>query len=141
MTATKIPVPKGLIVSKSYKTMAEKKLIMEKKKAKKKAAKGRAARVKGHSFEREIAIKFREIGYEKACRLLEYQEGKGIDLANTGIYDVQCKRSKKYVSLAAINEIPFADGRVPVLVAKADFGEILAAIPFKYFLELIKPKI
>lgn len=136
----KIPVPKGLIVPNSYKKIDKKKLDGQRKKAKKKAAQGRAARRKGHGFEREVAIKFREIGYDKACRLLEYQEGKGIDLANTGIYDVQCKRSKKYVSLAAINEIPFAEGRVPVLVAKADYGEVLAAIPFSYFLELIKSK-
>jgi hypothetical protein len=137
LSEVKIPVPAGLIVQKSYKTRQQKAKEKEKAKAKKLAAQGRRSRAKGHGFEREIAIQFRKNGYPRACRQLEYQEGKGIDLANTGLFDVQCKRTKKYTSFSAINEIPREEGRVPLLIAKEDYGEVLVAMPLDYFFELI----
>lgn len=133
----KIPVPPGMIVKTSYKTRAEKAKLKEKVKAKKKAAAGRTARRKGHSFEREVAILFRQNGYPKAHRQLEYQEGLGVDITEVGIYDPQCKRTRKYTSLSAIKEVPRKEGRVPLLIAKEDFGEILVAMPISHFFELL----
>lgn len=143
----KIPVPKGLVFNTTSKKIKIKEKKAKKRKKKKLSAqrrkiknKGKWARTKGHGFEREVAIMFRDAGYPKACRQLEYQEGKGVDLANTGIYQVQCKRTKKYVPMNAIKEIPFAEGMVPVLVAKADHDETLVALPIAHFIELIKVK-
>lgn len=129
-----------MIVKTSYRTRADKAKLKEKAKAKRKAAAGRTARRKGHSFEREIAIMFRENGYPKAHRQLEYQEGLGVDIAGVDIYDPQCKRTKKYTSLSAIKEVPRKEGRVPLLIAKEDHGEILVAMPIKHFFELLKQK-
>lgn len=137
----KVPVPKGLIVNAKVKTpkqLEKEAKRLEKANKQKVRKKGRWSRDKGHGFEREIAIMFREIGYPKACRQLEYQEGKGVDLANTGIYDIQCKRGRKYASLSAIKEVPFAEGRVPLLITRGDYEETLVAMPLKHFLGLIK---
>lgn len=132
----KIPVPAGLCLPKEVKPVGRKKVVKKKKSAA--AIRGRAARRKGHQFEREIAIMFRTLGYPKACRNLEYQEGKGIDIANTGIYDIQCKRGKTYTSIAAIEEVPRKEGRVPLLIAKADRGYTVVCMPIKHFVDLTK---
>lgn len=112
----------------------------KKKKAKKKTGGGRMARRKGHSFEREIAIKFRKI-FPEARRHLEYQDSEalGRDLANVGDYLVQCKRGRRYASFTAIEEIQICpiDGGVPILVTKGDDKPILAALPLEHLLKLI----
>jgi hypothetical protein len=97
---------------------------------------GKASRVKGHGMEREAAIALREI-FPNAQRLLEYQEGFGIDLQNTGRYDIQCKAYKKYVSMNTYHEIPKKPGRVPVLVAKGDRQPWLVTLSFSDFKELL----
>ena len=99
---------------------------------------GKLSRRKGHNFERFVAKLFREHGYDKAMRNMEYQEGQGIDLNNTGIYDVQLKCGKKHASISKIKEVPLMDGRVPVLVTKADNEETYAVLPFSDFLRLIQ---
>jgi Holliday junction resolvase len=89
-------------------------------------------RTKGHDFEREIAKDFREIGYPEAKRNLEYNEGDtGIDLVGTGVFDVQCKRRKSYVSINTIFEIK-GEG-IPLLITKANGREAMAVIPWKFF--------
>jgi hypothetical protein len=136
----KIPVPSGLILTRE-KVVEPKPIKRRRRKTaqeKAKTRRGRAARAKGHGFEREVAIKFRVNGYPDACRNLEYQFGTGIDIANTGIYDIQCKRKKKNVPMSAIKEVPRKEGRVPVLIAKTDFCETLVTLPLDHFMELIK---
>lgn len=101
---------------------------------------GRGCRAKGHSFERWTAIEFQKV-FPEAKRHLEYQasEAQGIDIDNTGIYKVQCKRGKKYSNPSAIEEIIICpiEGGIPVLVTKGDNKEPLACIPFSHFLELL----
>lgn len=84
-------------------------------------------RKKGHDFEREIAAEFREMGYEQAKRNLEYNEGEtGIDLVNTGMFDVQCKRRKNYCSVNTIKEIK--GYKMPLLITKANGDEAMAIL-------------
>jgi hypothetical protein len=103
---------------------------------------GRSARRKGLGFEREIAEILREF-YPDARRQLEYHQADcaGTDLMNTGHYRIQCKRKKTYVSLRAIEEVVCDEdiaGEVPVLIAKADRGRTLVALPFEEFLRLLR---
>jgi hypothetical protein len=101
---------------------------------------GKLSRVKGHSFEREIAAALRLV-FPSARRHLEYQasEARGFDIANTGHYRIQCKRGRRYASLSAIKEVD-ADpvlGEVPVLVTRGDNEPALVALPLDEFLRLL----
>lgn len=101
---------------------------------------GRMSRTKGHSFERLIAKTLRVV-FPEAARQLEYQENqcRGIDLANTGRYKIQCKRGRKYASFSAIKEIQHDEmmGEIPVLITQGDREIIMVALPFDEFLRLI----
>ena len=79
-------------------------------------------RAKGHTFERYIGACMRLIGYSKAHRQLEFQinNAKGIDLAETGHYKIQCKKTKKYVPMNTINEVKYEPGETPILIAAGD---------------------
>ena len=67
---------------------------------------GKLSRTKGHSYEREVAIVFREV-FPNAKRKLEYQldECTGVDLENVGPFLIQCKRLKKYAPISKIKEV------------------------------------
>lgn len=112
---------------------------MTEKKKKRKKSKS-FSRTKGHSFERDIAARFRTV-FPNAIRELEYQKSKavGVDLANTGPYLVQCKRFKKYAPISCIEEIRARDvNEIPVLVTKANNQPTLAVIPFEHFIKLLE---
>ena len=51
---------------------------------------GNSARRKGHDFEREVVNRLLHI-FPDAKRNLEYQEGEGKDIVNTGHFRIQCK--------------------------------------------------
>lgn len=98
------------------------------------------ARTKGHSFERLIARYFQFCGYPKAQRQLEYQidQAQGIDLANTGHFKIQCKKTKKYVSINTIQEVKLKEpDDCPVLIAQGDRQEPMAVLPLDHFLTLV----
>lgn len=99
------------------------------------------ARKKGHDFERWTANEFKKV-FPDAARQMEYQieDAKGIDVKNTGDYLVQCKRGRKYGSIAKIHEVQVCpmQGGVPVLVTRGDETEAMAVLPFKEFLRLLK---
>ena len=105
------------------------------------SANGRRSRRKGHNFEREVAIRFREVGFSDARRHLEYQdeEANGVDLINTGCYRVQCKKLRKYAPITAIEEVTADEflGEVPVLVTAGDNQRPVAVLPLEEFLRLI----
>jgi hypothetical protein len=137
--SVKIPVPGGLVMPKSIRVKPDCKSGNRRKAGEKsKSDIGRSSRRKGHAFERQVARELRGVGYAQACRNLEYQQGQGIDIANVGIYDIQCKRKKTSIPMSDINEVPRSVGRVPVLVAKSDNCDVMAVMPFKHFLQLIK---
>ncbi len=99
-------------------------------------------RVKGHSFEREIANVLKEF-YPDARRQLEYHSSDcaGVDIMHTGHYKIQCKRTKTYCSLKKIEEVICDEdflGEVPVLITKADRGRTLVSLPLEEFLRLLR---
>lgn len=101
-------------------------------------AMGLRARRKGHSYEREIANRLKPF-FPDACRQLEYQEGLGVDLANTGRYKIQLKRYKDYAPISKINEAVGACKNhtdVPILITKGDRKEDMVVMPLGHFLEL-----
>lgn len=96
---------------------------------------GSHSRNKGHGFERDIANRLKNL-FPEACRQLEYQEGLGVDLANTGVMRIQCKAYKKYAPLAKIEEA--GDSGIPALITKGDRKPILIALRLDDFLAIIE---
>lgn len=97
------------------------------------------SRRKGHSFERDIAKKLKQV-FPKARRRLEYQAdmaADGVDIDNTGVYAFQLKRLKNYAPINCIKEIQRKDC-VNVLVTKADQEREVAVIYLDDFLKLIE---
>lgn len=97
---------------------------------------GKMSRTKGHGYERQVAQFFRVI-FPGACRQLEYQEGLGVDLMNTGNLRVQCKRGKDYAPINKLDEARGPTG-IPVLVTQADRKESLVALRLVDFLEILR---
>lgn len=102
----------------------------------------RSRRKRGHGFEREVAIMFRDV-FPGARRHLEYHpaDATGIDLINTGRYRIQCKRNHHYASLRAIEEVQCDEimlGHTPVLVTQGDGLRVLCALPIEELIRLIR---
>lgn len=101
---------------------------------------GKSARTKGHSFERKIAQEFRELGWPRTCRQLEYQKNHalGCDLENTEPFNVQCKAHKDYAPISSILEVKDAKGRYPLLLTKGDHKRPVAVMYWDNFKEILK---
>lgn len=104
-------------------------------------SRGRTARRKGITFERDVAQLLRST-FPGVRRQLEFQvqDAKGVDLQGCDPFKIQCKRTKKYVPLSTINEVQCdrAFGDVPVLIAAGDDQEPLACLPLPDFLRLVE---
>lgn len=101
---------------------------------------GKMSRTKGHGFERWLAKRWRDLKlYLDAKRKLEYQASDidGCDLQNTGIFNVQCKRYKKYVNPSKIEEITKEEG-IKILVTKADKKAPIVCLYLEDFETLVK---
>lgn len=103
---------------------------------------GKLSRTKGHGFEREVASRLRVV-FPEARRQLEYhaRDARGIDIQATGRFRFQCKRGRKYSSIAAIEEVQCdrAIGlEVPVLVTAGDRTEPVAVLYFEDFLRMLE---
>lgn len=96
-------------------------------------------RQKGHSFERFVARLMQYVGYTKAHRQLEFQinNALGIDIAETGRFKIQCKKTKKYVPLNTINEVKAKANDIPVLIAAGDGEPPLVVMHLADWLELV----
>jgi hypothetical protein len=93
------------------------------------------ARRKGHGFEREVAIMLRPY-YPDAKRQLEYQEGLGYDLQNTGDLSIQCKVGKSFKIEKALKEA-VRPKKIAVAITKQDREDIVVSMywkDFEYFL-------
>ncbi len=102
----------------------------------------KSQRVKGHAFERYVAIAMRKI-FPQARRHLEFQKeeaAEGVDLVHTGRYKIQCKRLRKYASITAIFQVKLCpiEGGCPVLITQGDRLEAMVVLPFSEFLALVK---
>ena len=90
---------------------------------------GRMQRNKGAAFERLCAQDFRDLGFEKARRHLEYNAEDaedGCDLQGTGKVRVQCKCKKSYASVNTIDEIKKPG--IKLLLTKADRKPVMAVM-------------
>ena len=92
---------------------------------------GKTARRKGHNFEREVAKLLRQY-YPNAKRQLEYQEGVGFDIAETGDLSVQCKVGKSFKIEKALKEAERPD-KIPMAITKRDREEIVVSLYWKDF--------
>jgi len=101
---------------------------------------GKSSRTKGHGFERKMAGEFRDIGFHDAKRHLEYQgeEANGIDLDGTGIFKVQLKKHKAYVSINTIHEVQCGEGDIPLLITAGDRLEPMVALRWSDFKRIIE---
>lgn len=101
---------------------------------------GKMSRTKGHSFERAVAAALRVV-FPGARRQLEYHENDclGIDIAETGLFKIQCKAWAKYAPIACIFEIRCDRqlGDIPVLITKGNKLEPMAVLPLDDFIRLI----
>lgn len=99
---------------------------------------GRAQRIKGHSWEREVAIRIREID-PKAKRLLEYQEGMGIDIDTSLPISIQCKAMARPNFIKAFQEAKNGkkEGSEPVGVFKVDHKGKFMLLDFDFGIKLL----
>lgn len=103
------------------------------------------ARTKGHSFEREIAKEFRELGFKEAMTTRAARGGDwsftddGIDLVGTKPFAVQCKRLASYASVNTIEEIVRYEheNEIPLLITKANNKPTMAVIAWEDLKALI----
>jgi hypothetical protein len=97
-------------------------------------------RRKGHSYERNMAKEWRDIGWPQAERQLEYQisEALGVDLKNTGPFLVQTKCKRQYVPMNTIEEVQQKKGMYPLLISKADHQKPIACMYWEDLKELLQ---
>jgi hypothetical protein len=96
---------------------------------------GKRSRQKGHNFEREIALFFRKY-YPDAKRNLEYQEGMGVDIANTGDFSIQCKVGSSFSIQSALKEA-VKDGKHPLAITKRDREKVIVSMYLDDFEKLL----
>lgn len=79
------------------------------------------SRRKGHNFEREVAVLFREHGFA-ARRGLQYRDGSECPDVITDLYWVECKRGRKPNIRAAVEQATIANNgqKTPVIIVKDD---------------------
>jgi hypothetical protein len=95
---------------------------------------------KGKQFERDVANALGHI-FPDAQRMLEYQASNvvGVDLENTGEFDIQCKRNAGYAPVGKITEIQVrSPERTPVLVTKGNHVPAMVILPFDRFIRLLE---
>jgi hypothetical protein len=97
---------------------------------------GKTSRTKGHSFEREIARALKDV-FPEAKRNLEYQEGEGVDIANTGEFSIQCKVGKSFRIEPALKEA-VKPNKIALAVTKKDRSDIIVSMYFDDFKKLLK---
>lgn len=97
---------------------------------------GKTSRTKGHNFEREIVKAIKDL-FPEAKRNLEYQEGQGVDIANTGEFSIQCKVGKSFRIEPALQEAYRAD-KIPLAITKKDRSDIIVSMYFEDFRKLLE---
>lgn len=92
---------------------------------------GKTARRKGHNFERDVANLLKPY-FPDAKRQLEYQEGLGYDIANTGELSIQCKVGKSFKIEKALKEAA-REKHIPIAITKKDREDIVVSMYWKDF--------
>ena len=98
---------------------------------------GKAERLKGHNFEREIARALRPY-FPEARRGLQYRDGADAPDVEGTPYHFEAKVGKRPNIFAAYKQAKEAtDGRPVVVVTKKDYHEVLVTVNLQTFLELV----
>ncbi|HSG30967.1 MAG TPA: hypothetical protein VLB82_05420 [Thermodesulfobacteriota bacterium] len=98
---------------------------------------GKKSRIKGKGYELEVAKDLALI-FPHASRLLEYQEGFGYDLQNTGNFNIQCRRYKKYVPISHLKDVPRTNDRIPVLATRGDNEKSVVCLYLEDFIRILE---
>jgi signal recognition particle GTPase len=105
------------------------------------ATKGKSARVKGHSFERDMVKFFRDLGFEK-CNTSRFEskmkDDQGIDLTNTDPLSVQCKAVEKLGSMHDILDSMPKDTNWNIVLHKKNRKGTIVAMDIEDFREIIQ---
>ncbi len=96
---------------------------------------GKTSRRKGHNFEREIVNALKDV-FPDAKRNLEYQEGQGVDIANTGEFSIQCKVGKSFRIEPALHEA-YKKDKIALAITKKDRQDIIVSMYFEDFKKLL----
>lgn len=101
---------------------------------------GRSQRRKGHDFERAVARRARELGFEDAKRNPQSRDGSE-DAPDVSFWciDIECKKQKQPNIRAAFRQACLceSEGRYPVAVTQADRDMPLATLGLDDLLELM----
>ena len=95
---------------------------------------------KGKQFERDVANALLHI-FPEAERMLEYQASKviGVDIENTDVFKIQCKRNQTYAPIGRIKEVKIeSENDIPVLVTKGNRMDAMAVLPFEKLVTLLE---
>lgn len=105
------------------------------------ATRGRSARVKGHTFEREMAELFRSLGWEKCVTSRAESKNKddqGIDLCYTDPFNIQLKAIENMGSAhKVLSEMP-NDSNYNVVFHKKNRQGVVVSMSLDDFKELIQ---
>lgn len=100
---------------------------------------GRSSRRKGHDWEREVVIRFREVfGRDQVRRGLQARSGEEVPDVDVPCFWVECKREKQTNPKAALRQAAAeaTKGRIPIAVCKDDRREPTVTLLFEDFLEI-----
>ena len=97
---------------------------------------GSSERIKGHNFERQVVNLLKPF-FPECMRQLEYQEGLGVDLKNTGEFSIQCKIGKSFNIQKALEEASTSKDKIPLAITKKDRSDILVTMKFEDFQTLL----
>ena len=100
---------------------------------------GKAERIKGHNFEREISRQIRDI-FPESRRGLQYQDGsKHSDVEGTPFH-IECKCGKKQNPRKALRQAISDNkkGRMPIAVIRDDRKPAFVCMLWEDFKELVK---
>lgn len=98
------------------------------------------ARQKGHTFEREVAKRWRELGWERCVTSRSESKNlddKGIDLCYTDPFIIQCKAVESLNIHKAYSAMPDMEGMYKVLFSKKNRQGTLVTMSMDDFLELV----
>lgn len=100
---------------------------------------GVGQRIKGATFEREIAAKFRELGLD-AKRGFQYRGGYDAPDVDVQFVHVECKRHKsvKIQDAYRQSKAEAKNGKIPIVVSKDNNGEVLVTMSWNNWAEFFK---
>jgi hypothetical protein len=102
---------------------------------------GKSSRVKGHTFERDMAKLFREMGWERCVTSRAESKSKDdqkIDLCFTDPFNVQCKAVENLGSIHRVLADMPDDTNYNIVLHKRSRSGVIVAMSLDDFKEIIK---